>query len=403
MRHVAIIAAREMSERIRSRPFLISNAVIVLLILGSTLLPTVFQEDDETRVGYVGPEAEQVATVAVAQQTIFESEVVPVPVDDREAAETLLEESEVNAVLLDATTVLVERRLGPRLEALLASASNAVGVDAALAGAGLDADDRAALFAIEPLTVETRVERAEAIDLFDPAILVVYGAVFLLYGLLAIYGQWVAQGIVEEKQSRVVEVLLSTVRPTELLAGKVLGLGALGLAQILLFALLAAGGLTLTDVIDMPRASWASLALVLPWYVLGFLLYATVFAAAGSLVARVEDLQSAVMPAILVLVGALFAAQFALAAPDGTVATVAGLVPFTAPIVQPILLAVGQTTWWEVGVAILLAIATIGVLLPITGRVYRGGVLRTRSKVSLREAWSASRQGGRANGRPTST
>jgi ABC-2 type transport system permease protein len=131
-------------------------------------------------------------------------------------------------VVLDPTSVLVEERLGPRLEALLASAANAVAVDAALTDAGLTPADRATLFAIEPLAIESRVERADAVDLFDPAVLVVYGAVFLLYGLLAMYGQWVAQGIVEEKQSRVIEVLLAAVRPTELLGGKVLGLGMLG-------------------------------------------------------------------------------------------------------------------------------------------------------------------------------
>jgi ABC-2 type transport system permease protein len=400
MTHVAIIAAREMSERLRSRPFLISNLVIVVLILASVIVPTFLVDDSPTRVGYVGPDAEQVTALAVAQQEAFESEVEPVAVADHASAEALLEDGELDAALLDATTVLVERRLGPRLEALLASASNAVAVDAALTEAGIDADERAALFAIEPLTIETRVERADAVDVFDPAILVVYGAVFLLYGLLAIYGQWVAQGIVEEKQSRVVEVLLSTVRPTELLTGKVLGLGALGLAQIVLFAALAAGGLTLTDVMDMSAASWSSVALVIPWYVLGFLLYATLFAAAGALAARVEELQSVVMPVILILVAALFAAQFALTAPDSTVATVAGLVPFTAPIVQPILLAVGQTTWWEVLLAILLAVAAIAILLPITGRIYRGGVLRTRSKVSFREAWRSSRGTTRGDRQP---
>jgi ABC-2 type transport system permease protein len=391
MSNVVLIATREVTERLRSKAFLISNAVILGLIVLSVLAPLVFAEDDETTVGYVGAEAEQVARLAVLQQDGFEAELDLVPIADRAAAEQALEDGEVAAVVLDATSVLVEERLGPRLEALLASAANAVAVDAALSDAGLTPADRATLFAIEPLALESRVERADAVDLFDPAVLVVYGAVFLLYGLLAMYGQWVAQGIVEEKQSRVIEVLLAAVRPTELLGGKVLGLGILGLVQILLFAGIAAAGLTLTEVIEMPAASWRSIALVIPWYVLGYLLYAMLFAAAGSLVARVEELQSAVMPAIIVLIGALFAAQFALAAPDSTVAAVAGLVPFTAPIVQPILLAVGQTTWWEVTLAIVLAVATIALLLPLTARLYRGGVLRTGSRVSFKDAWASSR------------
>jgi ABC-2 type transport system permease protein len=391
MSNVVLIALREVTERLRSKAFLISNAVILGLIVVSVLAPLAFAEDDETVLGYVGAEAEQVAQLAVLQQDTFEAELELVPVADRVAAERALEAGEVAAVVLDPMSVLVEDRLGPRLEALLASAANAVAVDAALTDAGLTAADRTGLFAIEPLAIESRVERADAVDLFDPAVLVVYGAVFLLYGLLAMYGQWVAQGIVEEKQSRVIEVLLAAVRPTELLGGKVLGLGMLGLVQILLFAGIAAAGLTLTQVIEMPAASWRSIALVIPWYVLGYLLYAMLFAAAGSLVARVEELQSAVMPAIIVLIGALFAAQFALAAPDSTIAAVAGLVPFTAPIVQPILLAVGQTTWWEVALAIVFALATIALLLPFTARLYRGGILRTGSRVSFKDAWASSR------------
>jgi ABC-2 type transport system permease protein len=400
MTTVVLIATREVTERLRSKAFLLSNAAIVALILASVLLPALLSGDGRTTLGYVGEEAEQVARLAVLQQETFDAALDLVAVSDRAAAEQGLADGELEAVLLGTSTVLVQRDLGARLETLLASAANAVAVDAALTDAGLTPADRAALSALEPLEVESRVERAEAINPFDPSVLVVYGAVFLLYGLLAMYGQWVAQGIVEEKQSRVVEVLLAAVRPTELLGGKVLGLGVLGLAQILLFAGLAAGGLTLTEVIDMPAASWRSIALVIPWYVLGYLLYALIFAAAGSLVARVEELQSAVMPAILVLIGALFAAQFALAAPDSTVASVAGIVPFTAPIVQPILLAVGQATWWEVLLAIALALATIAVLLPLTARLYRGGILRTGSRVSFTEAWSSSRERERAAAGP---
>jgi ABC-2 type transport system permease protein len=195
---------------------------------------------------------------------------------------------------------------------------------------------------------------------------------------------------VEEKQSRVVEVLLSSLRPTELLAGKVLGLGALGLAQILLLTAVGAGGLLVTEVIEVPAAAWGGLALVVPWYVLGFLLYATLFAMAGSVVSRVEDMQSAVMPVIVVLVLALFGAQFALADPSSPVATIAGVLPLTAPMVQPILYAMGTTSWAEAALAIGLALATIGLMVPLSARIYRGGVLRTRGRVSYKEAWGTS-------------
>jgi ABC-2 type transport system permease protein len=385
-----LVAAREFTERLRSRAFLVSNAAIILLIALSLGLPLLLGDDAATPVGYVGDQAARVGQLAVTQQEAFDVEIELVPLEDRAAGEAALDEGTVDAVLLDATTVLVDGNLGPRLETLLASASNAVSIDAALDDAGVEPADRAVLFAVEPLTIEQLEEAGGTVDMFDPAVGIVFGAVFVLYGLLAVYGQWVAQGIVEEKQSRVVEVLLASMRSTELLAGKVLGLGALGLAQILLLAGIAAGGLLLTDVVEVPRAAWGALAMVIPWYVLGFLLYATLFAMAGSVVSRVEDMQSAVMPVIVVLVLALFGAQLALAEPTSTLATVAGVVPLTAPIVQPILLAVGASSWAEVAVAIALAIASIVVMVPLAARIYRGGVLRTRGRVTFREAWGSS-------------
>jgi ABC-2 type transport system permease protein len=385
-----LIIVREFTERLRSRAFLVSNGAILALIVLSLALPLLFGDDDPTQLGTVGPEAAAVGAFVVAQQEAFDSEIELVAIDDRAAAEAALRDDTADVVLLDATTALADGAIGPRLESLLANASNAIGVDTALTEAGLSEEERSALFAIEPLTVE-QLDESRGVDLFDPSVGIVFAAVFVLYGLLAVYGQWVAQGIVEEKQSRVVEVLLASVRPTQLLTGKVLGLGALGLAQILLLAGVAAGGLLLTDVIEVPTAAWGALALVIPWYVLGFLLYATLFAMAGSVVSRVEDMQSAVMPVIIVLVLALFGAQLALSDPTGTLSTVAGLLPLTAPIVQPILFALGASSWWEPLLAIALALAAIAIMIPVSARIYRGGVLRTRGRVSFREAWGTAR------------
>jgi len=382
-----MVMAREFSERLRSRAFLISNGAILVLIALSMGLPMLLGGDGVTPLGTLGDDAALVGRIASSQQEAFDVDLELVVLEDRAEAEVALEDGDVDAVLLDATTVLADGGISPQLEALLANASNAVGVDAALAEAGLSGTERSRLFALEPLTVERLDAEGGGADLFDASVGIVFAAVFLLYGLLAIYGQWVAQGIVEEKQSRVVEVLLSSMRPTELLAGKILGLGALGLAQIVLLAGVAVTGLLVTDIVEVPGAAWGALGLVIPWYVLGFLLYSTIFAMAGSVVSRVEDMQSAVMPVIVILVLALFGAQFALSDPTGAIATVAGIFPLTAPIVQPILYALGVASWVEVVLAIGLAIAAILVMVPVAARIYRGGVLRTRGRVSFREAW----------------
>jgi ABC-2 type transport system permease protein len=392
MSRTLLVASREFTERIRSKAFLLSNAAIIGLLALALGVPLLLGGGDEpVTVGSLGAEADAVGRLAIAQQAAFDLELELESVATREDAAAALTEGELDAVLVDATTVLADGSLGRALEALLASAANAVQLDAALADAGVDPEDRDALFAIAPLEVEQVADRAGAIDAFDPSIAVVYAAVFVLYGLLAVYGQWVAQGIVEEKQSRVVEVLLASLRPTELLTGKVLGLGALGLLQVLGLAGIAAAGLLATEVVEVPPAAWRGFALVIPWYVLGFLVYAALFAAAGSLVSRVEDLQSAVLPVIMILVGAIIAVQFALVDPSGTVATITGVLPLTAPIVQPILLAVGQASWPQVVLAVTLALTSIALLLPVAARIYRNSALRTSGRVAIRDALGSRR------------
>lgn len=391
MKDVLIILGREFTERLRSRTFLISNAAILVLLVLSLALPALLADSGPTRLGSVGPDAGRIATIAAAQQDTFDVELEVVALADAGAAEAAVDAGDVDAALLDEGTVLVERSLGPQLEALLSNAAHTAQVDDRLSAAGLDEEQRQELFAIAPLEVRSRTESGEAVDPFAPPVLVAFVGVFMLYGLLVIYGQWVAQGIVEEKQSRVVELLLATVRPVDLLAGKILGMGMLGLAQILLLVGVGVAGLTITDAVDLPSSGYGALGLVVAWYVLGYLIYATLFAMAGAVVARVEDLQSSVMPVIMVLVLALLGAQTALNDPTSTLATVAGLIPFTAPIVQPVLAASDATTPLEMILAAVIAVATIAALLPLCGRIYRGGVLATRGRLSFRDAWKSSR------------
>src|SRR5680860_1005780 len=149
-----MVMAREFSERLRSRAFLISNGAILALIALSMGLPMLLGGDGVTQLGTLGDDAAMVGRIASSQQEAFDVELELVALGDRTEAEAALEDGEVEAVLLDATTVLAEGGIGPQLEALLANASNAVGVDAALAEAGLDAEERAGLFALDPLTVE---------------------------------------------------------------------------------------------------------------------------------------------------------------------------------------------------------------------------------------------------------
>jgi ABC-2 type transport system permease protein len=386
---VGLVARREFVERVRSKAFLVGNAVFLVLLIGVVAVPRLLGDDGPTRVGVIGEEAAAVAAAAQADEAEFAVELEVVPVADRAAAEAALRDGRLDIVLLDARAVLATEASPGPVTSLLASAVQRLAISKALTEAGVGEVERTALLESRPLEV-TVISIPGGTD-FGPAVAIAGAAVFLLYFLLVQYGQWVAQGIVEEKSSRVVEVLLSTIRPTQLLAGKVLGIGALGLAQIFLTAAVGVGTLLAMGSVEIPSAAWAAIGLVIAWYVLGYALYATLFAVCGAISSRVEDLQSAVSPVVMLIVAALFVTQYSVFHPRSPTATIAGLVPFTAPLLQPLRTAAGVAVPWEIAASMALAAATIGLLIPVAARFYTGGALRVTRGVSLRAAWRAAR------------
>jgi len=394
------IARREFVERGRSRAFLVSNVVLLAALLVGIAIPAFTGGDEERRLGYL-PAAEQTARLAAQQAAQSETAVELVPVADRAAAEAAVAPAEdrevapagigepLDAVLLDPDSVLVRERLPRDLEPLLASAARVVAVQSVLADSELSSAALQTLLAPAQVDVEALDPPQEADE--GPGLAVGAVAVFTLYGLLLFYGQFVSSGIVEEKSSRVVEVLLSTVRPTSLLYGKILGLAALGIVQTLLLGVVGLGAsIALLDVAIPPEA-FATVALAIAWFVLGFLLYATLFAVAASLVSRQEDLQATIYPPMIPIVAGFFVAQYSLREPDSTVSLVGGLVPFTAPLVQPLRYGAGVINVWEVPVAIALCVLTIALLVPLAARFYGGSALRFGGRVSVREAWRSAR------------
>lgn len=390
MRTVLTVASRELTERARSKAFIISNVVIVVAIAGAALIPSLLPEGEASEVAVFDDESRQVMAVAAEQDALLGGGVETLEVAHREEAEEALREGEAAAVLEGGDTLLVEGEPPMDLRGAVASAAQAVAIDRSLAELGLSASERQALLAQDPLTVES-LGSSDGEDGVgqDEEQIIAFFAVMALYGLLIMYGQWVGQGIVEEKQSRVVEILLSTVTPLQLLAGKVVGIGLLGFGQILLIA--GAGSLALLYALpfDLPPGTWGTIGLVLAWYVLGFAIYATLFAGVGAICARIEDFQSAATPVFFLIFAAIIGVQFALNSPDGTVAQVLGLVPFTAPLVQPMRASVGSAGPLEAVAAVGLGLLTVALLVPLAARLYSGGILKTRARVSLREAWSS--------------
>lgn len=385
---IALVAGREIRERVRDKSFLISIVVVVVVLGAFVGVPELlgFNDPDVYRVGAVGEEAEPLAEVLSGVST-EDAEVELSRVDDLAQAEAALADDALD-VVLSGGELVVDSELPADLGVLVQEASARLRVSEGFAEQGVAADEVARLLDPDPLPVRALdtspdAGRAEAAAGFGFLI------VFVLYGQLLGYGLAVASGIVEEKQTRVVEILLATLRPAQLLAGKVLGIGVVGLLQLGLTIGLGLGLVLVTGLADLPPGAGEAIAWSLAWFVLGYGFYACAFAIVGALVSRQEELQNASTPLSLTILGALFGSFAALDDPSSTLARVFSFLPPTAPMVMPVRLALGEAAAWEVVVSVAVMVAAIVGAILVAGRVYAGGALQVARKVKLRQALSS--------------
>ncbi len=379
---VRLVAAREISTRIRDRTFIASSVLMIVLILGVLVFQVVVNSGDDTqRVGVVGDPG-QLGTAIEAQAGALDVGVEVVRFDTDDAARAAVEAEEVDGALVGAAASpeFVVREAEPTLEALVSGAVGAVALSDTLAQAGVDPAS------LPQVTVTTLDDGGDA-----QGVAVAIVGVIVLYSLLILFAQFVAQGVVEEKASRVVELLLATMKPWQLLAGKILGLGVLGLGQIAVIAAIGIGGALAFDVVDLPGELVGTVLWLLFWFVLGYALYASLFAVAASLVSRQEDLGSVLTPASLVLVAGFIVAVQAASDPDSTLAVVTSYVPGLSPMVMPVRQAAGDVALWEVGAAIALMLVAIALVVRLGGRIYSGALLRTAGRTKIKEALRAGR------------
>jgi ABC-2 type transport system permease protein len=382
---VRLVAGREISTRIRDKGFLVGSAVLIVLILGMLAFQVATNSGtDTTKIGVVGGSA-AVADALHTQGDALGTDVEVVAYDDEGSASAAVADGEVDAALLSPAgrqpELLVESE-GGQVEPLVQGAIQGMAISQQLAESGVTLQNppEVAVVALDP----------DAGANLEAAVVALVGVV-VLYSLLILFGQFVAQGVVEEKSSRVVELLLATMRPWQLLAGKILGLGLLGLVQMLVIAVIGVAGALAFDVVELPGRLIGTVVTVVAWFVLGYAFYASVFAAAASLVSRQEDLASVITPASLLLVVGFVVSIQAAQDPAGTLSTVTSFVPGLSPLVMPVRQAAGAADGWEVVVAVVLMLVSIAVVVRIGGRIYSGALLRTGGKVKLRDALHAER------------
>ena len=381
----AIVSRREFVERARDRGFLISTAITLAILVGVLVVSSLFNRGTRFDLAVVGDESRAIGEQVVAAADALAIDVTMLSFPDEEAATAAVRDGGADAALLDADRIVVKSDPDEQLVGVIQAVSIRARSQEALEGAGLsDAEVQAALNQ-PPLPVDA-LEPRDAAQRENSA--VAFIGVIALYGQLFAYGYWVAAGVVEEKSSRVVEVLLATVRPSQLLRGKILGIGVLGLLQLLLIGVVGLVTARLVGSLEFPSGAVATIGVVLVWFVLGYFFYAGLFAVAGSIVTRQEDLQTTMTPLTLIIVASFFVGINAVSDPSSTLAAVASFLPPSAPLVMPTRIVLGEASPAE---ALLSAAITIGAtiaLVPIATKVYSRAVLRP-GRVKIRQVLRA--------------
>jgi ABC-2 type transport system permease protein len=382
---IALVTAREFSTRIRSKVFLISTAVILIIVAAAVILPGLIGSDDSTVRYEIGIVGSMPTALAPALENILIDEDVVVNArafGTRDKAETAMEDGEIDAIVVDGSIAVVENR-GSRLAVALAAALTAIDVTERAEELGIDPMELAALLSPDVEVVERDPAKPEE----EADAIVAFFGIIILFIAVVNYGQFVLMGVVEEKSSRVVEVVLGAIRPHQLLFGKIFGIGALGLVQLLLVGSVVVGlGMAGGD-IELPEATFAAIGAVILWFILGFVFYAAGYAATGALVSRQEEAGSASFPLTFVLMIGYFLSSALWMTPESGLLRIFSFIPPFAPVTMPVRMVAGVAPFWEVAASVGLMLVGTYLVVRLAGRVYAGGLLRVGRKLKWREAW----------------
>lgn len=386
---IGLVAKREITTRIRSKALIWSTIIMLVGIVAGSLVVSLVgdQGPDPDAIGVTDSTLTQSVETAAAT-TGASVEVETTTQADGEAA--LLDDSLEVLISVDADgaiTATVHSELSESLAPTLTVLAQQTALDTAITGLGGDpASVNQQVLGAQPNVNTLEPPENEEVSAAQSIIGMASG--ILIFIAIMTTGMMVAQGVVEEKTSRVVELLLSAIRPWQLIAGKVLGIGAIGLGQMILVVGAGAGsavGFGLLDDFEVKIGSTAVWVLV--WFLLGYIIYATSLGALASLVSRQEDVGSVITPVmILMLIPYMVGVTVAPWDPNNILVVSLSLFPFFSPLLMPIRIALGSVPGWELALSVGLSVALIVLLVVLAGKVYSRAVMRTGAKISLKEA-----------------
>ena len=380
VRHAwTLVARREVATRLTDRAFLLGTLLTVAIIVQAVLADRV---KDYDVVATPAGAAMADAVAGRAGDIDDKVRVSVVEVADDAAARTALTDDEADAWLApgDDGWVLTGKTEVPRdLESVTSTVVRDTTLTENAAAAGTSV---ATLTAGSELTSDVLEGDAEQRDFAQG---VAFALAFLFYVSSLVFGYTLAGSVVEEKQSRIVEIISTKIPVRHLLAGKVLGNTALAVAQMGLYAAIGLVGLSFTSFGALLPTVSGALGWFLAFFLVGFLLIACLWAVTGALASRTEDVQSTSTPLTMLLVAIFFGSAFL----SGTAQTVLSYVPPASAVLMPQRILEGSAQWWEPVVALVILLAAAGAVVLVAERLYRRSLLQTQGQLSVRQAWSA--------------
>lgn len=382
-----LVAGREIRERVRGRVFRVATLILFAVVAAAVVIPTRNTGTTTSqKVGVVGgPPALDAELQTLATTAGVPVEVVREP--DLSTARAALSSGSLDMVVDGGGRILLQNAIaGTDTSAgarYVRAVAMALGAQQAFSRAGLTPEQAAAVAAAKPLPIESVHPGKKARTTEEATALL---GVILIFIVLNQYLTWTLMGVMEEKASRVVEVLLATVRPGQLLAGKVAGIGVIALAQAVA---LVAFALVLAEAVGSSLVHGAAPLVVAPtlvWLVLGYAFYSWVYAAAGSLAERQDQLQSLALPLSAPLVFGYIVSLIGVSSGNASLLVkVLAYLPPTAPFAMPTLVGLGAATLWQFLLSVVVSVVFTVLVALVAARVYRTAVLRTGGRVRLRE------------------
>ena len=404
MHNVWLIAKREYLERVRTKAFLIST-ILIPVLMGGGIVGSIISGSKAKSTSHITivSQDQQLATDLQAELQSGKDSRMTVDVispgndDTRKTLDAMLADKQIDGYLWITPAANPGGRpnfsFTPRSAAdistkgVVSSALRTVLMRERLAHQGMVASDVESL--MQPVQVDTTQagKNADTVSSF----VAIYVLFFLMYMVILLYGMNVARSIIEEKTSRVFEVLLATIKPEEMMAGKVIGVGSVGLTQVAVW-LLTAVILTSSSIVGALAGGKVHVSLnpmqiifFVVYFLLGYLLYSSIAAALGAMVNSEQELQQLNMILVMPLAGCMFALAPVITNPNGLVARVISFIPFCTPLIMYLRISLATPPAWEIALSIALMMVTIYAILWVASRIYRVGILMYGKKPNLPE------------------